>query len=268
MLVDTEVLVADECWIALAQLHKTHPEKNSFSAPEILDRLRQEKVHSEVRRGVPPHIYLHNVANLPPNSAKYRMFYRLEDGTYRLFRPGDDSHPARRGKTCPNRGDLPSRYHELLDWYEKQYCARSVRSVEENDPVLQMRGVGKEIWADEGGDAFVARERAGWSDNLEGKDAPAASGHRMERVWKRISRHQGEKFYTKSKLPFTYSLEGDSGLWFYREGTRINKKLWRGDLEKAVARCPLDKVTEIKDCFDSSYLFGLLMDPRISNKEW
>src|SRR5439155_2143851 len=127
---------------------------------------------------------------------------------------------------------------------------------------------GKEIWADEGGDAFVARERAGWSDNLEGKDAPAASGHRMERVWKRISRHQGEKFYTKSKLPFTYSLEGDSGLWFYREGTRINKKLWRGDLEKAVARCPLDKVTEIKDCFDSSYLFGLLMDPRISNKEW
>jgi hypothetical protein len=32
--------------------------------------------------------------------------------------------------------------------------------VEENDPVLQMRGVGKEIWADEGGDGFVARERA------------------------------------------------------------------------------------------------------------
>ena len=99
MLVDTEVKVADECCIALAQLHKTHPEKKSFSASEILDRLRQEKVHSEVRPGVPPHIYLHNVANLPPNSAKYRMFYRLEDGTYRLLRPGDDSHPDRRGKT-------------------------------------------------------------------------------------------------------------------------------------------------------------------------
>lgn len=31
-----------------------------------------------------------------------------------------------------------------------------------SDPVLAMRGVGKEIWADEGGDSFVARERAAW----------------------------------------------------------------------------------------------------------
>jgi len=268
MLVDTEFKIADECWIALAQLHKTHPEKKSFSASEILDRLRQEKVHSEVRPGVPPHIYLHNVANLPPNSAKYRMFYRLEDGTYRLLRPGDDSHPDRRGKTHPNRADLPSRYHKLLDWYEREYCARSDRSVEENDPVLQMRGVGKEIWADEGGDAFVARERAAWPGNLESKNALAGLGPRVERVWKRILQHQGEEFRTKSKRPFTYSVEGDSGLWFYLEGRRVNKRLWRGDLEKAVARCPISKLTDISDCFDPSYLFGLLMDPRISNKEW
>jgi 3-methyladenine DNA glycosylase AlkD len=33
---------------------------------------------------------------------------------------------------------------------------------ERNDPVLQMRGVGKEIWANEGGDALIARERASW----------------------------------------------------------------------------------------------------------
>src|SRR5213593_3103090 len=105
MLVDTEILVADECWIALARLHKSHPEKKSFSAQEILEQLKEGKAHSRVRAGVPPHIYLHNVANLPPNSARYRMFYRLEDGTYRLFRPGDDSHPSRRGKTHPNRAD-------------------------------------------------------------------------------------------------------------------------------------------------------------------
>jgi hypothetical protein len=30
---------------------------------------------------------------------------------------------------------------------------------DDEDPVLQMWGVGKEIWAPEGGDAFIARER-------------------------------------------------------------------------------------------------------------
>jgi len=117
-----EVLVADECWIALALLQREHPDRMSFSPRQILDRLKQEKAHAALRPGVQTHIYLHNVANIPPNSAKYRLFYRLEDGTLRLFRPGDDFDPARTGKTMPKRSDLPQRYHELLDWYENEYC--------------------------------------------------------------------------------------------------------------------------------------------------
>src|SRR5206468_9608632 len=95
----TEILTADEAWVALALLHRSHPERESFSAKEIMEEARKEKAHPEIRAGLQAHIYLHNVANLPPNSAKYRMFYRLEGGTYRLLRPGDDSHPDRRGKT-------------------------------------------------------------------------------------------------------------------------------------------------------------------------
>jgi hypothetical protein len=38
---------------------------------------------------------------------------------------------------------------------------------DERDPVLQMWGVGREIWADEGGDAFIARERAGWDEEID-----------------------------------------------------------------------------------------------------
>jgi hypothetical protein len=176
MMATEEILVADECWVALALLHRDHPERVSFSAREILDRLKQEQIHGEVRAGVPPHIYLHNVANLAPNSARYRMFYRLDDGTYRLFRPGDDCHPARAGKITPERSELPPQYHPLLDWYENDYCRRANQRLEESDPVLQMRGVGKEIWADEGADAFVARERKGWGGvvlkerRIRGKD--------------------------------------------------------------------------------------------------
>lgn len=155
-------MVADECWIALALLHRAHPERTSFSAREILDQVKQERAHREVRAGVQPHIYRHNVANLPPNSARYRMFYRVADGEYRLFQPGDDFDPGRKGKAKPKRSDLPERYHKLLDWYEREYCARKNQS-EEDDPVLAMRGVGREVWPGVNADGFVASLRSGWA---------------------------------------------------------------------------------------------------------
>ena len=39
----TEVLVADEAWIALASLHRRHPERESFSAAEIMESAKREK---------------------------------------------------------------------------------------------------------------------------------------------------------------------------------------------------------------------------------
>lgn len=156
-----EILVADECWIALASLHREHPEKPSFTAREIFDRVVRD-AHGAVRRGIQPHIYLHNVANLAPSSGRYRMFYRLQDGSYRLFRPGDNFHPARGGKTRPKEPELPPGYHALLSWYEQEYCRQSGSGDPGEDPVLQMLGVGQELWLKEAGDEFVARERRGW----------------------------------------------------------------------------------------------------------
>lgn len=155
------IRVSDECWIALALLHREAPQRTSFSAREILNRIRAERVHPEPRPGLQPHIYQHNVANVPPSSARYRLFYRLEDGAFRLFRPGDDYHPQRRGKTHPVRHDLPLRYQELVDWYQREYCAGPA-SEDERDPILQMRGVGKEIWEGIDSDAFIRELRAGW----------------------------------------------------------------------------------------------------------
>lgn len=267
MITATEVLVADECWIALALLHRNHPERASFSAREILDRVKLEEIHDEVRAGIQPHIYRHNVANLAPNSAQYRMFYKLEDGSFRLFKPSDDFHPTRSGKTKPNRSDLPPHFHYLLDWYERDYCSQAARPNGDLDFVLQMRGLGKEIWSDMGGDAFVEGLRADWPDD----SPPVKDSSRLalqEKVWNRVLTHQKEEFHTRTRLPFTYSVDGKRGVWFYRKGRRIEKRLGRGDLEKAVARCPLKKTTDIKDCFDSAYLFALLMDSRIRDKDW
>jgi hypothetical protein len=158
-----DIRVADEAWISLATLHIASPERESFAAKEILEHARSLHLTGDLRPGVQIHICLHNVANIEPNPARHRMFYRLPDRTYRLFRPGDRAHPARSGKTVPNREDVPREYRHLIDWYENDYCRkRRDATALITDPVLQMRGLGKEIWADTSADEYVGNLRAGW----------------------------------------------------------------------------------------------------------
>jgi hypothetical protein len=139
---------------------------------------------------------------------------------------------------------------------------------EKDDPVLLMLGVGKELWESESGDRFIERLR---SEDLA--DSPLFEKHEPgapnlpEAVWRRIESHQGEEFRTVEELPFTYRVEG-AGIWFWRNGKRINRKLTRTQVDKAVSRCPLRATTEIKDLMDPSYLFGLLMDRRIRADAW
>jgi hypothetical protein len=166
---EQSIRVADEAWVALALLHREHPERDSFSAKEIVGRAREEQATAALRPGIQPHIYLHNVANVQPNSARYRMFYRLSDDSYRLFRPTDTAHPARKGKTLPERDELPEKYHYLLDWYEREYCKGPASRSAENDPVLRMRGLGKEIWADTDADEYVRSLRANCDSSAGGR---------------------------------------------------------------------------------------------------
>jgi|SRR5271157_5562328 len=138
---------------------------------------------------------------------------------------------------------------------------------EASDPVLSMLGVGKKLWEGEPGDRFVERLRT------EDLPAPfkgrsgAPADNAPESVWRRIKTHQGEEFRTATQLPFTYEIEG-AGIWFFREGRRINRKLSRTQVDVAIARCPLTSTTEIKDLIDYSYLFALLMDKRIRCGAW
>lgn len=140
--------------------------------------------------------------------------------------------------------------------------------VETADPVLLMLGVGKQLWESEPGDKFIERLR---SEDLAPPPPGAAQGalaeNAPESVWRRIENHQGEEFKTARQFLFTYEVEG-SGIWFFRDGRRINRKLTRGQVEKAIARCPLTSTTEIRDLMDYPYLYGLLIDPRIRGQAW
>jgi hypothetical protein len=140
--------------------------------------------------------------------------------------------------------------------------------LEADDPVLAMLGVGKQLWELESGDRFVER--------LRSEDLPAPpptkqfAGHAEnlpEAIWKRVANHQREHFQTVTGLPFTFEVEG-TGIWFFRNGKRVNRKLTRTQFEVALSRCPLAHTTEIKDLIDYPYLFAVLMDKRIRGQAW
>ncbi|HZE36821.1 MAG TPA: hypothetical protein VE482_10010 [Candidatus Eisenbacteria bacterium] len=155
------IKVADEVWVATALLHREHPEREGFTPDEIMRRVEREAIHGRLRPGIHQHAIQHNVANRPPNPGRYRMLY-ASGKMRRLFRAGDDYHPDRAGsKTTPTREQLPAEYHYLLDWYASEYVSGRVAE-DRPDPILNLRGLGREIWKGEDADRYVRRLRERW----------------------------------------------------------------------------------------------------------
>ena len=157
-----KILVADEVWIATALLHLRNPDQRDFAVGEIVRQAEVEKMAGPgpLRPGVQIHAYLHCVANKPPNPGRYRMLTETSKGRRRLFRPGDPCHHLRTGKNAPSKKDIPKKYRELLNWYHLDYTGGE--NTEETDPILSLRGMGKEIWDQEDADSYVSQLRAGW----------------------------------------------------------------------------------------------------------
>lgn len=156
------ISVADEVWIATALLHRELPNRADFTVQEIVARAGREQLHVPLRPGVYVHAMQHCVANRPPSPNRYRMLYATGKLSRRLLRPGDDSHPLRGGaKAVPSRDAIPSRYHALLDWYETAYTpAHAVPH--RLDALLDLSGLGREVWAGVDPDEYVRALREGW----------------------------------------------------------------------------------------------------------
>ncbi len=160
---ENRVRVADEVWIATASLHRKRPDRDDFAIAEIVAQAESTGITGAktLRPGVKVHVYLHCVANKPPNPGRYRMLVETATGRRRLFRPGDPCHPLRvNGKSLPRRDEIPGDYRGLIDWYAGDYVSEVVDA--QNDPILALRGRGRELWRDEDADAYVQRLRADW----------------------------------------------------------------------------------------------------------
>ena len=157
----SQVTVATETWIAVALLHREHPERGEFTVLEIVDRVKAERITGSLRPGVKTHAAFHMVANRSAKPAKLRMLYEPRRGLRRLFREGDEANPERTGRSVPKAEAVPSKYRYLLDWY------RSVYNAPVHEPWLQgvqaLIGAGREIFAGVDADQFVRQLREGWN---------------------------------------------------------------------------------------------------------
>ena len=161
--VEKMVTGVDAVWIATALLHRAYPDREDFTVKEIRDRLYEEPLFRSMHPGtIETHIRLHCVANLERNPNRVRLLFATGTRTRRLFRPGDPYDPTREaGKTVPRLEALPPQYADLLHWYFQEYAPPAERDGQP-DPILALRGIGREIWADEHPDAYVSRLREGW----------------------------------------------------------------------------------------------------------
>lgn len=155
------IRLSDEAWIVVALLHRENPVRKDFTISEIVQRAEREGICGELRPGFRAHVTSHCVANLPPNPGKTRMLYATGKHTRRLYRSGDDYHPAREGSdTRPKRSDVPTPYKELLEWHEAWVSSQVLPPAA--DPFMELYGSGKDLWADEKPDDYVRRLREGW----------------------------------------------------------------------------------------------------------
>ena len=85
----------------------------------------------------------------------------------------------------------------------------------------------------------------------------------IEVVWRRIAAHQGEPFRQIRGQTFTYTVH-ESVL---RPST-TNRNLPKAEFGKALEFVPLKNTAALQSMQGPSYLFAVLMDPRIRGSEW
>ncbi len=87
----------------------------------------------------------------------------------------------------------------------------------------------------------------------------------FEEVWNRIKSLEGAKFKTKTGLPFTFKLFGNTF-----KPSRTDYNIAKSDFKKAFDRVPFDDGPSVvnKIVRGPSYIWAVLHDKRIRRSDW
>ena len=86
---------------------------------------------------------------------------------------------------------------------------------------------------------------------------------RIETVWLCISTHAGETFQQIRGWAFTYVAECS-----YLKPDRTNQQIPRAHFEEALGLVPLENTVPVQHLRGPSYIYAILMDPRIRRGDW
>jgi hypothetical protein len=152
---NADLTVADAVWVGAALLHEKRGE-GPFSTEEIVKSVQDHHLTRGAYRSIWQHVNQHCVANRKAQPNRARMLTATGHGDRRLFRDGDRFDPERAGgRTCPDWAKLPAEYDYLRQWYQTIWN----KPTAEEDPLLAAIGIGREIWADQHADEYVAELR-------------------------------------------------------------------------------------------------------------
>lgn len=98
-----------------------------------------------------------------------------------------------------------------------------------------------------------------WAGTRGHKGETVAIEEEFAKVWDNIVKNQGEQFHTKTNLPFTYEIVGNTVV-----PDRTNYPLAKSDFEKAAQIEQLTGPGQINDLVRGpAYVYAILTDKRI-----
>lgn len=85
----------------------------------------------------------------------------------------------------------------------------------------------------------------------------------IETIWARIESHADEEFYQIRGATFTYAVSGGHVIL-----DRTNQRIPKSHFEKALQYLPLPNTVAVQHLRGPSYIYAILMDPRIRQSDW
>ena len=92
----------------------------------------------------------------------------------------------------------------------------------------------------------------------------------INEIWERIIAHEGQEFKQKGGKVFTYTIKGDAlKPYLIEKPSTPNQNIGKNEFAKSLPCLPFDGPGKISDCVRGpSYVYGILMDKRISQGDW
>lgn len=85
----------------------------------------------------------------------------------------------------------------------------------------------------------------------------------IDTLWSRIKAHEGQKFTQLRGGEFSYVVSGAAVI-----PDRTNQNIPRVHFEEAARLLPLSNTVPVQHLRGPSYIFAILMDPRIRRSDW